>query len=140
MFKYNPRPKPHWQITHAIFAKPEPATFKDVLDAYGIEMILERIEKAVRGCVYHYEDKCVALGGEFPMRRHRARLHVWRHLRSVIEENRETHRKRRAREDEYRGDPNSSSPLNPFRRSKEVDVEDSFGLRGADRDYNPLIL
>ena len=139
MFKYNPRPKPHWQITHAIFAKPEPATYQDVLDAYGIEMIRERIEKAVKGTVYHYDDRCVIIG-DYPMPLPRARAHVWRHLRGVIEEQREIHRKRRQRESEYRGDPNSPSPLNPFRRSKEVDVEDSFGLTGADRDYNPLIL
>lgn len=127
--------KPHWTVTHKIFAQTEPATYQDVLNAYGFDMILERIESAMKNGLWNVFE-CIP----GPLPRDKARLAVWRHLRRVIEEQRETHRKHLKREAEYRGDSNNQSPLNPFRKSPNVDIEDSFGLVGPNRDYNPLIL
>ena len=108
-----------------------PATFSDVLETCGIEMIRDRIESAMNGVLTVYE--CIP----GPLSRSQARLHVWRHLRRVIDEKRNDIQRQKDREAEYTGDRDVNSPLNPFRKRAPVDIEDSLG---RSRTHNPMIL
>lgn len=88
--------KPHWTVTHKIFKESSPATYDDVLKAYGTEMIQERIADAVKGDVRHLADRCIWFG-DLPMSEEKAKVKIWDHLKNTIDEQRTLNAKRRAR-------------------------------------------
>jgi len=101
---------------------PGRATFGDVLRAYGLEGVNDFIPRYLNDSVMFPEL-------DTPQK---AEVHVWVHLRGVLDDLRQQDKRKAAMLESYDGDPASPSPLNPHRGKYTlaivIDVTDT--LRG----------
>lgn len=90
----------------------EPVTFPDVIRAYGLEKINDFIPRYVSDNVMFPELDTYA----------KAEVHVWVHLRGVLDDMRAQAKRKKEMLESYDGDPMSPSPLNPHRGKYRLSV------------------
>jgi len=135
----DPSDRPTRDEKYAIFQGEGPATDDDVIAAFGIAYVEYLTYQYTVGDKWHFTNHCYWIG-EMPVNAARAKLKAYAYLRDLIDSQRKMFSAKRKLAESYTGDPNSPSPLNPNRKRRPDDFEDSFDLLGTDRELNPFIL
>ena len=117
--------QPAPEVLHRIFNQPERATFRDVLNGYGLNFINHRVMHSMSGRLVYPVDGGWPRSHVEPLPPGQARLGVWRRLRAVIQEQRDAAANRRFLSKMYADDPDNLSPFNPHRPRAPIDIEDS---------------
>jgi len=130
--------QPAPEVLHRIFGQPGRATFRDVLNGYGLNFINDRVMHSMSGRLVYPIDGGWPRSNVDPLPPGQARLGVWRRLRWVIQEQRDHAERQRVLADRYADDRDNPSPFNPHRPRTPIDIEDSDIVPSIDRDTSPL--
>lgn len=96
--------RPADDVRHEIMSGTEPATFTDVLDAWGLKAIQEKAADILQ----NWTRPDIRTPAE-------AEVAAWKYFRGRIDQSRDCYRQHQKTMDEFTGNPSSISPLNPHR-------------------------